>query len=191
VSLGRRDAILLELRSATLGPRLDAFAVCPNCATQLEFAMDARELGAGFSTRQPAAPAEIHTIQDGEHSLSFRLPDSTDLYAASACASVDEARRTIFQRCVSAVEPGERTTHESKTPETLLERFSLSLSCPACSSGWELGLDIVNFFWREIQAGARRLLLEVDALARAYGWGESEILGMSSARRQLYLEMVG
>jgi hypothetical protein len=166
--------------------------------------MDARELGAGFSTRQPAAPAEIHTIQDGEHSLSFRLPDSTDLYAASACASVDEARRTIFQRCVSAVEPGERTTHESKTPETLLERFaaqvaeldpaaeiSLSLSCPACSSGWELGLDIVNFFWREIQAGARRLLLEVDALARAYGWGESEILGMSSARRQLYLEMVG
>jgi hypothetical protein len=49
----------------------------------------------------------------------------------------------------------------------------------------------VSFFWREIQSAARRIVLEVDALARSYGWSEAEILNMTPARRQLYLEMVG
>jgi hypothetical protein len=204
VSLGRRDAILLELRSATLGPRLNAFAVCPGCAAQLEFELDARELGAAFSTREPDAPAETHIFHDAGFSVSFRLPDSTDLYAASACGNVEDARRAIFLRCVNSVEAGQRTIAQSEIPETVIQRFaayvaerepaaeiSLALSCPACTSQWELALDIVSFFWREIQAGARRLLLEVDALARAYGWGEADILSMSAARRQLYLEMVG
>ena len=52
-------------------------------------------------------------------------------------------------------------------------------------------MDVVGFFWREIQSAARRVVLEVDALARAYGWSEAAILGMSSARRNLYLELVG
>jgi hypothetical protein len=30
----------------------------------------------------------------------------------------------------------------------------------------------------------------VDALARAYGWTEDQILGLSRGRRQLYLAMV-
>jgi len=36
----------------------------------------------------------------------------------------------------------------------------------------------------------RRLLVEVHALASAYGWSEQEILSLSDARRRLYLEMV-
>jgi len=50
--------------------------------------------------------------------------------------------------------------------------------------------DIVSFFWSEICVQAKRLLREVHILARAYGWREADILSMSAARRQLYLEMV-
>jgi len=69
--------------------------------------------------------------------------------------------------------------------------ISLALNCPDCAHAWEMGFDIGVYFWREIQAAARRIVLEVDALARAYGWSETEILGMSASRRNLYLEMVG
>ncbi|MGH9591907.1 MAG: hypothetical protein ACRD5L_02360, partial [Bryobacteraceae bacterium] len=193
-----------ELRSATLGPLLNAFATCPGCAGQVEFEVNADELGADFPREAQSGQVEIHTFQEAGFSARFRLPDSTDLYAARACGSVEEARQTIFSRCMSPVESGQRTLSASEVPEPMIERFaayvagqepaagiSLALRCPSCASQWELALDIVSFFWREIQAAARRILLEVDALARSYGWGEAEILSMSPARRQLYLEMAG
>jgi hypothetical protein len=67
----------------------------------------------------------------------------------------------------------------------------LGLHCPLCSHSWQALFDIASFFWTEISAHARRLLREVDALARAYGWSEAEILGLSASRRQAYLELIG
>ena len=66
----------------------------------------------------------------------------------------------------------------------------LDLSCPACEHDWQALFDIVAFFWAELAARADRLLREVHALARAYGWREADILGMSPHRRRFYLEMV-
>jgi hypothetical protein len=68
--------------------------------------------------------------------------------------------------------------------------ISLDLSCPACEHRWQIAFDIVTFFWAEINSLAKRLLREVHTLARAYGWREADILAMSAARRQAYLEMV-
>lgn len=66
----------------------------------------------------------------------------------------------------------------------------LSLHCSDCGSEWQETLDLVAFLWAEIEARARRLLLEVHAFASAYGWTESEILSLSGNRRALYFEMV-
>lgn len=68
--------------------------------------------------------------------------------------------------------------------------ITLHLTCPACGHEWDLLFDIVDFFWREISAQAQRLLREIDALARAYGWTEREILNLPAQRRQTYLEML-
>jgi hypothetical protein len=40
-----------------------------------------------------------------------------------------------------------------------------------------------------VQAAAERVLLDVHALARAYGWTESEVLRLTPARRSAYLQM--
>ena len=37
---------------------------------------------------------------------------------------------------------------------------------------------------------AGRMLLDIHALARAYGWSESDILALPPRRRQAYLELV-
>jgi hypothetical protein len=41
-----------------------------------------------------------------------------------------------------------------------------------------------------MEARAKRLLAEVHLIASAYGWSEAEILGLSRARRDFYLDMV-
>jgi hypothetical protein len=46
-----------------------------------------------------------------------------------------------------------------------------------------------GFFWNEIHVRGRRLLQEIDLLARTYGWTEGEILGMTDHRRRLYVGM--
>jgi hypothetical protein len=61
--------------------------------------------------------------------------------------------------------------------------------CPSCGHVWQALLDIVDFLWKEVAAGAARLLDEVHTLARAYHWPEADILAMSSRRRQAYLEL--
>jgi len=205
VTIGRRDAMLLQLRQATLGPVLNAFAVCPGCASELEFAMNTEELApASANVCVAEAKCDAHEFKQGLFSVRCRLPDSTDLYAAGSCGSVEEARQTILSRCITSIEGADSALVMGEIPASVAEGFeaylseqepaaeiSLKLQCPSCAQQWNLALDIVSFFWREIQAVARRIALEVDALARSYGWGETEILSMTSGRRQLYLELVG
>jgi hypothetical protein len=200
VSIGRRDCLLLELRRATLGPTLDAFAVCPTCSDELEFSLNTQELGLNAEAEELAR--ERRFKQDSL-TVTCHLPDSDDLEAASGCAGVEEAQKTLVSRCIHLIEAenGETLTEipsavEEQFSAYLAERdpaaeISLALECPSCGIQWEMALDIVSFFWREIQSAARRIVLEVDALARSYGWAETAILSMSPARRQMYLEMVG
>ena len=82
-------------------------------------------------------------------------------------------------------EIGERMAVADPLAET-----RLTLHCPKCEYDWEATLDIVAFVWAEIEARARRLLLEIHTLASAYGWSETQILALSENRRARYVEMV-
>jgi hypothetical protein len=197
--LGERDAALLRLRRATVGAELAAFTECAACGERLELSLDSDALlspGAGGAGPWEAAAGGWRVV--------FRLPDSRDLAAAAACASAAEARRVLAARCVvEAVGPGGAAS-PGALPEALIGAMagrmaevappeadlSLALECPACGHAWEAVLDVAAFFWAEVQARARRLLREIDVLARAYHWSEAEILALSPARRGAYIELV-
>ena len=66
----------------------------------------------------------------------------------------------------------------------------LDLTCPACQHTWIEPFDIGAYFWTELSAYAERLLHEIHVLARAYGWTEGDVLGLSRGRRRRYLELV-
>jgi hypothetical protein len=51
--------------------------------------------------------------------------------------------------------------------------------------------EIGTFLWTELAAQAKRLLREIAALARVFGWSEAEVLSLSATRRQIYLELAG
>ena len=67
---------------------------------------------------------------------------------------------------------------------------SFAVECPHCDTQWEARLDVGQLLWQKIQAAAESLLLDIDALARAYGWTECEVLQLNPLRRAAYLQMV-
>ena len=116
---------------------------------------------------------------------------------------LDGARATLLTGCIaSATRDGEvieASALPSEVLDTVVARLrqldpqadvALDLTCPQCQHGWREPFDIVTFFWSEVAVAARRLLVEVHDLASAYGWSESEILHLSPARRDAYLEML-
>ncbi|HEU0016375.1 MAG TPA: hypothetical protein VFQ45_22030 [Longimicrobium sp.] len=197
--LPERDRRLLRARQALLGPALGAFAVCPACAERVEFSVDSRDLVP--PEEQGGGPWEA---EGGGVAMRFRLPDSRDLAAAARAAGVDGARRRLAERCVLEARGAEGPVPPGALPGAALDalarrmaevaphaELSFALACPACGTEWRAELDVAAFFWAELAARARRLLREVDGLARAYHWSEGEILALSPARRRAYLELAG
>jgi hypothetical protein len=131
------------------------------------------------------------------HGRSFRLLTTRDLANAAQEADLRLATIRLVESC--CLEPGESPDWSAEELDQIgqslamadpLAEIRLALRCPACENEWEENLDMVSFLWSEIEARARRLLFEVDALASAYGWTEKEILSLSERRRGLYLSMV-
>jgi hypothetical protein len=204
LSIGRRDAELLRLREALWGPRMAAIATCPACRERLELTLDTRDLLA----KADETEASELSLTEGDCRVRFRIPTTEDLMAAEAEEDADSARLLILERCLlSAVGMGEQAgvvLDPMLLPAEVvsgiaalmaeadpLANIQLKIECPSCEHGWRAAFDIVSFLWSEIGAWAGRILSEVHTLARAYGWREAEILGLSATRRQFYLEMVG
>ncbi len=208
LTVGERDAGLFALRDRSLGPDLRGRTECPVCNSRLEFTLPIRDIyvAAGDDAEQSAPPREGRFDQEG-WALCYRLPTAGDLIAATSGRRGDVAavragllRRTILEARYHG-EPIPAQELLERLPEKIIaalgERMSeddpqaeveLRLSCARCGHGWSAYLDICNFFWTETAAMSERLLGEVHALARAYGWNQSEILAMSPARRQAYIE---
>jgi hypothetical protein len=68
--------------------------------------------------------------------------------------------------------------------------IQLDLSCPACQHHWQAAFDVVAFLWNEIDSWAHRILSDIHVIASAYGWSEADILALSAARRQTYLDLI-
>ena len=200
LSLGRRTARLLDVRERLFGPELHGFAECPQCGTALELAMDADALR---SERPVHSAAELELDADGFR-IHFRLLDSRDLKAASRCDGVESARSLLVQRCVLGARRGDESIDAAELPPPVIDRLAqqldecdpraetlVALTCPACAFEWQLAFDVASFLHTEISARGRRLLSEVHALAREYGWREADILAMSDVRRREYLELIG
>jgi hypothetical protein len=185
LGVARCDAALLAWRRALFGERWNAFAQCPQCGEMLEYELPVS--GAAWT-----APEDGIEVQAGERSWKVRWPDSRDLAAAATCRTRDAARAELLRRIL----PQEIVTAE--IAESILSAIAghhracwrMELKCCACPNTWTVVFDAGEFLWREIRAAGRRILREVDAIARVYHWSEAEILAMSQGRRNIYLEMV-
>ena len=181
--LGARNIALLELRNRLFGRRWPLTSDCPDCGETSAFEIDGAALAADLAGQPAAARA----------GTGPRAPTVDDLIAAAA--EPTEAERIILTRCLGhapAVLEGKALTELERAIEALdpAAAVSFALDCPACGHRWSAPVDIGAATWAEVRRGAETLLIEVDALARAYGWREADVLALPPTRRAAYLQLV-
>lgn len=188
--LGKRNIALSRLRRACFGQILTGWIACPECGERLEFSLDseklygnaqniAEELTINGRRFHPLTSRDLAAIvnEDDEQSAALKL-------MRQCC--IDDAGFDFRELSADEIDAiSEQLEQADPFAETLLE-----LQCAECGHGWNEPLDMAAWLWTEIEARARRLLLDVHALATAYGWSETEILSLSEQRRALYIEMV-
>lgn len=190
LTIGERDARLIDLREQCFGHNIVAVADCPNCGERSEITFDTT------AVRAPAARSEdAFSIRTDAGDVFFRAVNSLDLIAL-ADDSANDPRRTMAERCTTGA--GAPLTNEQvgalatrlREVDSQAE-VSVALACPGCGHAWAPLFDIATFLWREIDAWAERTLDDVHALATAYGWRETDILALSAWRRRQYLQRIG
>ena len=189
--LGERNVLVLELRAALFGSRMEGFAVCPECGAELELTVDPRALAWRLRPEPAEAPEDIAGYR-------MRPINSLDLMASGHAGSEEEARGILLARSLGL--EAHELAQLGESTGALAERFErvnasaeirLRLECAVCRNQPVLDLDVARYLLREVAAAARRLMAEIHELASAYGWGEAAIASMSAARRAAYLEMLG
>jgi hypothetical protein len=199
LSIGQRDAGLFALREESMGGQLQAFAECPVCKAELAFTLRTEDLKNNAAVHNLAGPGEVS--RDGI-SATFRLPSSLDFANLPAASDGRAIREWLARRCVIDAQRDGEPIDAGELPTELVDAISdamarqdpqaeilINLSCPECDHRWSDLFDIGAFFWAEITVMAKRLLADVDALARRYGWREADILGMTPWRRHAYLQL--
>jgi hypothetical protein len=197
VSVGHRDALLLDLRERLFGGGFVGLTACPACGEEIELAFDAAEL------RRDVAETATATVELDGVTVEFRLPNAGDLAAIESIGDIAAARARLLARCIlkatrddAAIPPGDLSPEAVAATVTRMGELdpqadvALAVDCPSCAHGWNEPFDVVTFLWSELAVWARRLLEDVHRLATAYGWSETDILLLSPARRNAYLEML-
>lgn len=206
LSVGQRDRTLLSVQRSLYGPLLSGLTHCAECDSPIEIKLEVDALEQAM--RGPEADAgstdgTSFAFEHGSLSCRYRLPQSRDHVAVLAASTPEAARQALLRDCISDVwRDGEkldvddlRETEtaaiglaiETRDPGAIV---TVKLTCPACGADEICVLDPPSFLWRRLESDARRLLYQVHALARAYGWREADVLALTARRRQRYLQLV-
>lgn len=197
-TLGERNARLARLHAQTFGVGIDLLSHCPACGAGAQFSGDCEQLMQGGAL---ADASVVHQALLFGHEVEFRLPRSGDVAAASAEKDEVFARR-LMEACVLRCSRDGQALAPSELPLAVLDAvsqrmevldptasISFALSCPHCAAPWEARLDLAQLVWQKLQARVEGLLLDVDTLARRYGWSEHEVLSLSRTRRAAYVQL--
>ena len=195
--LGERDRRLAALRAQLFGACLEASVSCPSCAALLELTLRVNDI---WSAPGAELMSQIAIAHDA-YALAARLPNSADIATAAAATQPQAA---LVARCLLEASHDGAPVNAASLPADVIavlgERLAqadpqadvrIALECAECGQCWESQFDIAAYLWDELESWAPRMLREVHVLARAYGWSERDILGLSATRRRLYLELAG
>src|ERR1700760_709132 len=167
MSIGGRDALLLELRESVFGAQLASVTTCPECGERLEMTFDASELRPSTD----AVQGEACAVGRAGFDVLFRLPNTLDLASLPAGAEVADARRVLLERCLLSARRGDDEVAFMDLPAEVLDAVEermgeadpqgdvqLALACTRCAHEWREAFDVGEFLWRELHVWATRTL---------------------------------
>jgi hypothetical protein len=200
MTIGERDRLLLDLREKIFGQVINAITICPECGEEMEIEFLTGDVREPVDTTQNIA---LSLVKD-DYTIEFRVPSSEDLSTIDDTLDPEASRMSLLNRCIVQCSRGGEPCGVPSLPSAILDAIeeemlradpqadvTISLHCYACHHEWLTTFDIVSYLWTELTTLAKRTMYEIHMLASAYGWGEADILAMSSWKRERYLEMIG
>jgi hypothetical protein len=199
LTIGQRDAGLLEMRRQLFGPELTLVSCCPACNEPLESSIRLQDV---CRTREIVADGpQVLDLEDCR--VTFRLPNSLDLARIVNDTSLASPSNELLKRCITDLRRVDGTQLDVdeisqavsvSIAQHMAQRdpqadVQLDLVCPSCGHRRTALFDIASILWKEVHAWAQRTLRDVHRLALSYGWSESQTLALSPTRRQIYLEL--
>lgn len=212
-----RQYLLLRLREATFGDRVEGTLACPwpQCGAKVD--LDFRigdvpvkrceEVRAAYHLELSPEAAPEDGPGGGRRAIAFRLPNGEDQEVLAPLLASDPARAltALFERCVAGAEDSpeeavERVARLSPRARLELERameeaapaveHDMELGCPECGRSFTAPFDLQDFFFGELRTSRDLLYRQVHYLAYHYHWSEREIMEMPRDRRLAYIEVL-
>ena len=207
ITVGDREALLLQLRALMFGERMQCVLVCPSqtCGEKIELELKTSDLVLpAYSSKQPTHQLTLRS-DEKVYCITVHVPNIGDLEKVTPFARTDPEAATVLllNRCVERVSVAGSGEAVASLPAGLREELSavfpeldpqaevsLRLTCPNCEYHFTALLDIASFLYEELKAHVRTLYQETHLLAYHYHWSEAEIMNMSVNKRRRYLELL-
>ena len=188
-----RDRLLARVYKQAFGDRIESTLKCARCAQPFDLDFSLQRVIKAVDER--TAGDEWQSLGEGRFENStgvrFRLPTGRDELELAGLAS-DAVASLLLKRCAQ-----ESNWSEERTAfEELLERVAplldleLVAPCAECGHVHTIQFDIQTYVLGAIMAERRRLLTEINRLARAYSWSLDEILSLRRSDRRQFVELI-
>jgi hypothetical protein len=206
LTVGDREALLLQLMRLTTGDRMVCIVTCPHtsCGEKMDLDLAIDDLLLPPYDHAQATFRRSCAANGDSFDIHFRLPTGADQEAVANLARrcPEDAAASLLERCIIDIKVNGKET-ETTLPESVFFKLSeamakldpqaelvLNLNCPYCYQAFSTALDMGTFIYEEIEGRSRSLYREVHLLAWHYHWSEADILGMTADRRRRYLELL-
>jgi hypothetical protein len=188
-----RDLLLAAVYERAFGDRIESTLTCARCGQPFDLHFSLRQLISAAHAK--TSQSECRALGDGSFETSggarFRLPTGKDELALAGMPP-DEIESVLFQRCTQSSSWPEGQTNFEQLLEQVAPLLHLELiaRCAECGHVHTVQFDIQSYVLNAIVAERRRLLLEINRIAKAYGWTLDEILSLSRSDRRQIVEII-
>jgi hypothetical protein len=188
-----RDRLLAAVYERAFGDRIESTLTCVKCKQPFDLDFSLRGLIEAVNQRSGNTDWTYSASGRFENSKGqwFCLPTSGD--EIKLCGmSAGEAEMSLLELCTGQGEwDGDRETFEGllETVAPLLD-MELTAKCVECNQVQTVHFDIQTFLLGAIVTERRRLLNEINRIARAYAWPLDEILSLRRTDRRYLVELI-
>ncbi len=187
-----RDRLLAAVYQRAFGDRIESTLTCVRCGQPFDLYFSLSQL---VELQDERSSSHWKALDGGrfetDSGASFRLPTGDDELAV---AGLDprEVESLLLRRCTEGGEwPEGRIVFEELLEQVApLLDLELLAPCAECNFVHTVEFDIQSYLLGAILAERRRLLAEINRIARAYSWSLDEILSLKRSDRRQLVELI-
>lgn len=208
-----RDRLLARIYIRSYGARIEATLGCRECGERFDIRFSLEPILASLDTIAAERQARLEDpdqadadetpmpLPDGSFRLAggsrFRLPTGEDECAILGLAP-EEAEAVLLARCLVADHEADR--EESPIDGEAIQEAMAALGpaisldvdawCSECGSYQAVPFDLQHYLLTALRQEQAQLALDIHWLASSYGWGLTEILGLSRSQRRRLVGLI-